>query len=56
MKPLYKAIRLGVIGCGGSVLNVELLTEPGPEGRSELWSAVRGDCGRKAEAGNPVVY
>lgn len=55
VETFHKAIRLGVVGGGRAVLNVECSAQAVPEGRGELWATVRGDSGGNAEAGNPVV-
>ena len=53
MNPLHHTIGLGVVGCGGDVLDPLLPTPVSPPARGELRPPVGGDAGRHAKAGHP---
>ncbi len=56
MEPLHHAIRLGVIGSGGVMCDVEEGAKMGPQSRGELRASVGGDMRRNTMASNPVMY
>ena len=56
VEAFHKAIGLRVIGGGGTVMNVKLLTETEPQSGSELGAMVRSDVIRNAMAGDPGTH
>ena len=56
MEPFHQTIGLRVIGGGGSVVNVEMLTKTEPQCRSELSAVISGDVIWNTMTGHPGTH